>query len=416
MGLFLLMVFFVPLECLGMEFLHKDTVLMADLEDIPNGRLGRTVAVNNSDVFMGAPFQTVNQTSQYGATYQHRINPQRQLDYVRTLDPQAARPSRYGSAIVTDGEVTAVGYASNDGIELYQLEAGNWVLIKLLEQPAIENVTIRSFGEIIDLAGDFLVVGDPSAIVDAEANAGVVMIFGRNVGGANNWGLDTHFLDPDPPLDPKFATAVAISTDLMVVGDEFADRALLYHRSGNSWSYHKELQAVDVEADDSFGISVAAEGDFVAVGALNGNDALEPTNAGSVHVFHRNQGGANNFGQVQQITPSAPEFIDGFGKSLRLRQELLVVGAPGSQQVYIFSRLSGAWTEEQKVLPPEGLNFGNDVQFGIDVDYDHGSLVVGSDRWDDVEVEVGAVFLYEDPGIVLCGHLDGIFCDGYESD
>jgi hypothetical protein len=312
--------------------------------------------------------------------------------------------------------VTAVGYASNDGVELYVLEAGNWVLAKLLEPPTIDNVKIDSFGEVIDLADDFLVVGDPSANVGAVSNAGVVMIFGRNVGGADNWGLVTHFLDPSPPPDPEFAASVAISTDLMVVGDHFADRALLYRRSGGTWSYHMELQPLDFEVDDSFGISVAAEGDFVGVGALNGNDAMEPTNAGSVHVFHRNQGGANNFGQVQQLTPSAPEFIDGFGKSLRMRQELLVVGAPGSQQVYIFSRLSGAWTEEQKVLPPEGLNFGNDVQFGIDVDYDHGSLVVGSDRWDDVEVEVGAVFLYEDPGIVLCGHLDGIFCDGYESD
>jgi len=93
-----------------------------------------------------------------------------------------------------------------------------------------------------------------------------------------------------------------------------------------------------------------------------------------------------------------------------------VVGAPGAQQVYVFTHLSGLWKEEQKILPPDGLTFNN-VEFGIDVDYHNGSLVVGSDRWNDIGGErYGAVFLYEDPGIVICGLLDGVFCDSFESD
>ena len=86
------------------------------------------------------------------------------------------------------------------------------------------------------------------------------------------------------------------------------------------------------------------------------------------------------------------------------------------QQAYVFSHFNGLWKEEQKIVPPEGLNFFN-VDFGIDVDFHNGSLIVGSDRWSDIDGDrSGAVFLYEDPGIVLCGALDGIFCDSYESD
>jgi len=114
--------------------------------------------------------------------------------------------------------------------------------------------------------------------------------------------------------------------------------------------------------------------------------------------------------------PSAPERIDRFGESMHFRQELLVVGAPGAQQVYVFSHVSGLWREEQKILPPEGLEFFN-VEFGFDVDYHNGSLVVGSNRWNDIDGNrAGAVFLYEDPGIVVCGALDGVFCDSFESD
>lgn len=410
-GFVLILAFLVPLDSLAVEFLHKDTVLLTDINGIDAGRLGWAVAVNQGAVFMGAPEQDL----QKGATYEYGISKQRQLEFGRALNPQAANPSRYGRVMVSQGSVTAVGYGGNDGIEIYSLEAGSWVLVKLLNPPVIENVTFRNFSESIDLEGDFLVAGDSTANVGAEPNAGIVMIFGRNAGGANNWGLVTHFFDPDPPQDRKFGNSVAISSDLMVVGDDVAERALLYRRSGGVWSYDRELPAVDTEVDDQFGASVAVEGDVIAVGALTGNDAEAPSNAGSVHIFHRHEGGDNNFGQVAQITPSAPESIDRFGESLLLRQELLAVGAPGADQVFVFSRLSGNWTEEQHILPPEGLDYFH-PEFGFDMDYDHGSLVIGSNRWPDIDGErFGAVFLYEDPGIVLCGHLDGIFCDGYES-
>lgn len=80
-----------------------------------------------------------------------------------------------------------------------------------------------------------------------------------------------------------------------------------------------------------------------------------------------------------------------------------MVGAPGAQQVYVYSHLNGLWKEEQKILPPDGLTFNN-VEFGIDVDYHNGSLVVGSDRWPDIGGErFGAVFLYATPYIDV-GH------------
>lgn len=267
----------------------------------------------------------------------------------------------------------------------------------------------------MDLEGDFLVVGDPSANVGSESNAGVVMIFGRHVGGANNWGLITHFVDTVLPEGSTFPSSVAISSDMMVATDMNNNRALLYRRNENAWVFDKNLEPQDVEEDDSFGVSVEAEGDYIAVGATNGNEAVEPSNSGSVHIFHRNQGGTNNFGQLTQIYPSAPEFIDDFGKSLRLREGLLIVGAPGAQQVYVFARFTGVWMEEQLVLPPDDLSFG-DGEFGMAVDYQQGSLIVGSNRWPDIEGQrFGAVFLYEDWGTVLCKVLNAIYCDGFET-
>lgn len=407
----LLTILLLPLTSHALDFEHRDTVLLTDINGITSGRLGRAVGVNQGSVFMGAP----EQDSGLGATYLYGINDQRKLDFVKELELQSPGTRRYGGAIATDGDIAAIGYEAGILLEIYLRNGSDWVLSKTLEIPTIDGIEVRAFGNIIDLKGDFLVVGDPSAKVGAEANAGVVMIFGRHTGGANNWGLINHFLDESPPENADFPRSVAISDDLMVATDPANNRALLYRRNGIDWDFDRNLQPEQVEVDDRFGVSVEAEGDYIAVGAITGNEVELPTNSGSVHIFHRNQGGSNSFGQLTQVYPSTPEFIDRFGESLRLRDGLLVVGAPGAQQVYVFARFTGAWLEEQLLLPPVGLDFFN-AEFGLDVDYHEGSLVVGSDRWPDIEGErFGAVFLYEDWGTVLCKVLNAIYCDGFEA-
>ena len=288
----LLTILLLPLTSQALDFEHRDTVLLTDINGITSGRLGRAVGVNQGSVFMGAPEQDL----QDGATYLYNISDQRNMEFVKEFVSQDPTPFLYGSAIATDGDAVAVGSGSLSQIEIYVLSGSNWALSKVLESPTIDGVTVRSFGRIIDLEGDFLVVGDPSANVGAESNAGVVMIFGRHVDGANNWGLITHFVDTVLPDGSTFPSSVAISSDMMVATDESNNRALLYRRNENVWTFDKNLQPQDVEVDDSFGVSVEAEGDYIAVGAINGNEAAEPSNSGSVHIFHRNQGGSNSFG------------------------------------------------------------------------------------------------------------------------
>ena len=118
-GSLVLIILFMPFESSATEFVHQDTVLLTDINGITAGRLGRAVGVNRGAVFMAAP----EQDSQAGATYEFRIDDLRQLDFVRKLDPQDATPRLYGSAIVTQGDVMAVSYSSDDGIHRAVAEA-----------------------------------------------------------------------------------------------------------------------------------------------------------------------------------------------------------------------------------------------------------------------------------------------------
>lgn len=398
------------------DFTFRDMVLLTDLDpESGNGMLGRAVAVNDDFVFMGAP----EKNGLDGAAYLFRIDTARNLILVTELLPQDPSPFRFGGRIVTDGDLAAVGYDTDNLIEIYRRSGSTWSLSALVEPPDLAGVSFQDFGAVFDLEGDLLVVGAPQADIDGVGNAGMALIFRRNLGGTDNWGLEETLTEDVLVQGNRFGQTVAVGTDVAVVmvDDDVDVAARVYRRSAGNWQFVKRLQPVGSVSGDAFGTSAAIEGDSIVVGAIRGNNAVQPSNAGSVHVFEHNEGGANNFGQVAELTPSLPEFIDRFGEALRLRQGVLTVGAPGSNQAFVFARGGSGWEEIAVVAPPSSLTFNN-ADFGKSVDYMDGSLVVGAARWDDTSSSDrrGAVFLFEDPAIVSCGVLDGIFCDSFEGD
>ncbi len=51
--------------------------------------------------------------------------------------------------------------------------------------------------------------------------------------------------------------------------------------------------------------------------------------AGAAYVFQRNQGGADNWGEVKKLTASDAQAVDAFGYGVAVSGETTVVGAPG---------------------------------------------------------------------------------------
>src|SRR4030095_13408385 len=76
-----------------------------------------------------------------------------------------------------------------------------------------------------------------------------------------------------------------------------------------------ELTATDGSAMDTFGNSVAVSGDIAVVGAVH-HAVGANQGQGSVYVFARNQGGADHWGEVKQLTASDGTAGDEFGGSV----------------------------------------------------------------------------------------------------
>ena len=235
---------------------------------------------------------------------------------------------------------------------------------------------IDSFGELVAISGDTVVVGafrESSKATGVNGNqgdnsadfAGAAYVFVRN-GGA--WSQQAYLKASNTGAFDQFGASVAISGDTVVVGawressnatgvngnqgDNSAAKAgaaYVFVRNGGAWSQQAYLKASNTGGGDWFGFSVAISGDTVVVGApnessnatgVNGNQGDNSAQlAGAAYVFVRNGG---VWSQQAYLKASNTDKFDGFGHSVAISGDTAVVGAlygdlfnPGA--AYVFS-------------------------------------------------------------------------------
>lgn len=196
-------------------------------------------------------------------------------------------------------------------------------------------------------------------------------------------------------IDDEFGTAVAIDGPVTIIGSPYADEPGL--ASGSAWLFdsatgaelHK-LLPTDGASNDLFGMAVDIDGNLAVVAAErdddNGNDS------GSAYVFDVSTGT-----QVSKLLPNDGAAGDGFGRSVAIDGNTVVVGAlwdddNGSESgsAYLFDATPGA--QIAKLLPNDGAM---DDFFGLDVAISGNRVLVGSPRDDDQGTFSGSAYLFD---------------------
>ncbi|MCH8065596.1 MAG: FG-GAP repeat protein, partial [Chloroflexi bacterium] len=152
------------------------------------------------------------------------------------------------------------------------------------------------------------------------------------------------------------------------------------------WGQVKKILATDAQTEDIFGASVAISGDTAVVGAYREDTVAD---AGAAYVFQRNQGGADNWGEVKKLTasdayPATPG--NWFGWSTAISGDIVVVGArfgggSNAGAAYVFQRNEGGgnnWGEVKKLVASDGSAVGVGDQFGFSVAVSGDTAVVGT--------------------------------------
>lgn len=254
-----------------------------------------------------------------------------QFQVVDTLhDPDPHENGNFGWSVSTDGERIAVGRAPAD----YLLDCawvfepdgnGKWkAAAGLLPPAALAGNHNLAFGRAVAIEGDQVVVGAPYTIEPAlQPGEGAAFVFRRQADGS--WAPDAqqhHLFDPQGTAPAWFASDLDLDQGTLVVGAPQSDTrgaALVYvqdadgHFVPHPSSYRLLAPPADLAPIDpdtkprgGFGTSVSVEGDLLLVGSPR-SDVIEIGDLeGVAYLFARAAG-------AWAPSPTMPKVFSGDG-------------------------------------------------------------------------------------------------------
>ena len=266
------------------------------------------------------------------------------------------------------------------------------------------------FGRSVDISGTRAVV----SAYQENSSQGAVYIFTRL---SDTWSLEARLVSPNPD-DEQFGDSVAVSGNTVVVGAPMDDQAGAF-RSGSvyvferasdgSWPLATTLSSQGGhQAWEAFGVEVAIDGNLIAVGAVD-RDQAGQTDAGGVFVFERS---GTSWSYLQQLTAPMPVAQDKFGNAIDVVGTNIVVGAVRRDNgvrvdagaVFVYTRPGALFSLAQSIQPRDAA--ANDL-FGVDVALEVASggarrLVIGAEGCDPGGVSnAGAAYVYDSPGAAV---------------
>lgn len=208
--------------------------------------------------------------------------------------------------------------------------------------------------------------------------------------------------DPGGAPFDSLGFSVSISGDTAVVGVPFAGpgAAHVYQRNlggVDNWGEVKELMASDGVSGDQLGYSVAIDGDTIVVGARLNEHAFN--HAGSAYVYERDLGGVDNWGEAKKLVASVPDGADYFGSSVGISGDAIVAGAPRYRSlrgaVFIYERDAGGAGNWGEVQWRRASDRQIGDVFGTAVSIDGDLLLVGAPGDDDAGTSSGSAYLFD---------------------
>ena len=303
-----------------------------------------TVALDGDIAVVGAPFARGNYLGTTYIYYRNQGGPDAWGLVAELIASGSAYADFYGGAVAIDGDTLLVGANQSwmgPGVVYvyYRNQDGPDAWGEVATLTASDGSRNEYFGDAVTLDGDTAVIAAPYAPSTGDkARQGKVYIFYRNQGGPDAWGEVAKLTTPDAAAWGHFGYRVSLSGDTTVVGALFTRNpnqqgaAYVFYRNQGGpdvWGQVAKLTAPANAPDHQcFGIA-AVSGDIALVGDYYDGGYCN-LGLNSAYIYHRNQGGANAWGQAAELTPNDVAARDGFGVGVSLSGNTAVVGAWGA--------------------------------------------------------------------------------------
>ncbi len=304
---------------------NREAELIAS-DGLVGNMMGVCVDVSDDRIVAGAWFEDSAGTDAGCAyVFHHADGDWRQEAKLSASD--AAPYDYFGRTVAIDADTIVVGAPLDDDLGestgsayVFRLTPTGWNESQKVLAPG--SIGSDQFGLGLDLAGDLLAVGSPYS----GNGRGLVHLYRYEPSGQvylHQQTLD----DPDGVSEDYFGFEMAIDEQRLVVGayrdDESgtdAGRVHSYEYDGTNWVHAQELAPVgDDVAGDSFGVSIAMDGERLLVGSRYGG-----AGAGEVSVFRLLDDDSWLLDSV--IEPPNPVLNAEFGWSVAVSGQYALVG------------------------------------------------------------------------------------------
>ena len=270
-------------------------------------------------------------------------------------------------------------------------------ILQVAKITADDGIAGDNFGLSAAIDGDYVLVGAYKA-EGAAKESGVAYLFKRHAD--NTLTQISKLTASDGRVGEDFGSAVAIYGDYMVIGARYSDNdagskagsAYLFKRQSNDTVIQiAEITADDANSNDFFGMSVAMQGEFIAIGATGDDDIA--SSSGAVYLFKHISD--SNITQVGKLTIADGVQNDRFGNALAMNEEHLLVGTAvgeetGGGVAYLFERHDDTFSQIAKLSvddAPSGYRFGASVAMDDEL------MVIGG--YGDVNAEPIPAYLFK---------------------
>ena len=237
----------------------------------PSDFFGVSVSCDGDRIAVGAPYEDEAGES-HGAVYVfERLNGS-WTQTAKLIPTVGFSLVQFGSKVELSGDTLVVGTAIELAV-IYEWDGNSWTQVH----------EISTNGEIFDLDGDVLALGDPESFT----SRGTVDLWRRSLG---QWSFEqTLNGEADSMLGDRFGSTMSLNGNQLAVGvpgrDDDTGVVRLYEFDGAVWQFVQELHRFRANGGDLFGEFVEWAGDRVYVGAL-GEDPVKQT----ISVFARETG------------------------------------------------------------------------------------------------------------------------------
>ena len=395
------------------EVLHL--LQTSTLTGVGGDKFGYAVAVDGDIAVIGA-YQDDDNGADSGAAYVVTRVEGVWTKAAKLTAADGAAYDNFGISVAVDGDTVVVGAPGNDGagadsgsVYVFVKPIGGWgTSTETAKLTASDGAALDYFGYSVAVDGDTVLVGayqDDDENDSEDSGSAYVFTKPNSSGGWANWDPmeDTETAEltaSDGADDDWFGVSVALDGNTAVIGapgdnDKGIDSGSAYvftRDSNGGWSQTKKLTADDGEAGDSFGYSVAVNGNTAVVSAYQDDREDDTTtdvdetavDSGSAYVFTWDSDN-NAWDGVEKLTADDGDALDYFGYSVAVDVDTVVVGAYGdddngsaSGSAYVFTRDSnGEWSQKKKLTDEDG-EAGDWFGYSVAVDNAAYTALVGA--------------------------------------